>query len=63
MLTYLTVLYDPDPPQLIGIEESENQLHPRLLRGLAEECRRALLGDLWMEGHFDVGDPLVNAVD
>ena len=21
----------------------------------------ALLGDLWMEGHFGVGDPLVNS--
>lgn len=21
----------------------------------------ALLGDLWMEGHFEVGDPLTNA--
>jgi predicted ATPase len=41
MLAYLTVLYDPDPPQLIGIEEPENQLHPRLLYELAEECRRA----------------------
>ena len=115
MLAYLTVLYDPDPPQLIGIEEPENQLHPRLLQGLAEECRRAsantqlmvtthspyfvnglrsdelwvlyrgedgytnavrasemsrikafeheggLLGDLWMEGQFEVGDPLTNA--
>lgn len=115
MLAYLTVLYDPDPPQLIGIEEPENQLHPRLLYELAEECRRASdrtqlmvtthspffvnavrpdelwvlyrnedgytqaqrasemenitnlidygaqLGDLWMEGHFPVGDPLVNA--
>lgn len=115
MLAYLTILYDPDPPRLVGIEEPENQLHPRLLHGLAEECRRAsantqllvtthspffvnglkakelwvlyrdeegytqahraadmpqvqtlmdhggLLGDLWMEGHFDVGDPLVNA--
>jgi predicted ATPase len=41
MLAYLTVLYDPDPPQLIGIEEPENQLHPRLLYELSEECRRA----------------------
>ncbi len=115
MLAYLSVLYDPDPPQLIGIEEPENQLHPRLLHGLAEECRHtsantqlmvtthspffvnglrpkelrvlyrdehgytkavlvsemitinplvdagALLGDLWMEGQFEVGDPLINA--
>jgi predicted ATPase len=115
MLAYLTVLYDPDPPKLIGIEEPENQLHPRLLQGLAEECRTAsaktqlmvtthspffvnglkpkelwvlyrdddgytkakrasemneisafydngaLLGDLWMEGHFEVGDPLTNS--
>lgn len=112
MLAYLTVLYDPDPPQLIGIEEPENHLHPRLLPELAEECRTAsartqllvtthspffvnglrseelwvlyrdekgytqarqaanmqgvrefieqgaLLGHLWMEGHFEVGDPL-----
>lgn len=41
MLAYLTVLYDPDPPQLIGIEEPENYLHPRLLPELAEECRYA----------------------
>ncbi len=39
MLAYLTVLHDPDPPQLIGIEEPENHLHPRLLPELAEECR------------------------
>jgi len=115
MLAYLTVLYDPDPPQLVGIEEPENQLHPRLLPELAEECRAASartqlmvtthspffvnglraeevwvlyrdergytqarraadmrgipefmaqgaqLGQLWMEGHFDVGDPLTAA--
>jgi predicted ATPase len=115
MLAYLTLLQDPDPPELIGIEEPENQLHPRLLPELAEECRNAsaaaqlmvtthspfflnavrpeeawvlfrtpdgftearrvsdmrgikefmaegaLLGDLWMEGHFEVGDPLTNA--
>ncbi|RJP25124.1 MAG: ATPase [Candidatus Omnitrophota bacterium] len=41
MLSYLTLLYDPNPPQLIGIEEPENQLHPRLLPELAEECRTA----------------------
>jgi predicted ATPase len=41
MLAYLTVLDDPDPPQLIGIEEPENQLHPRLLPELAGECREA----------------------
>ncbi|HEY3570655.1 MAG TPA: AAA family ATPase [Thermoanaerobaculia bacterium] len=115
LLAYLTILYDPDPPQLIGIEEPENYLHPRLLPYLAEECRQAtvrtqllvsshspffvnalraeevwvlyrdergytqarraanmrgipefiqegaLLGDLWLEGHFEVGDPLVRA--
>ena len=41
MLAYLTVLYDPDPPQFVGIEEPENFLHPRLLPELAEECRDA----------------------
>lgn len=115
MLAYLTLLYDPQPPQLIGIEEPENQLHPRLLPELAEECRRATartqlmvtshspffvnglrpeelwvlyrdeqgytqarraadmrgitefmdegaqLGYLWMEGYFEVGDPLTES--
>lgn len=115
MLAYLTILNDPDPPELIGIEEPENQLHPKLLPGLAEECRTASshsqlmvtthspyfvngllpkelwilyrdrkghtnairvskipgvkeliengaqLGDLWMEGHFGVGDPLTQS--
>ncbi len=114
MLSYLTVLYDPQPPQLVGIEEPENHLHPRLLVELAEECRAAsertqlmvtthspffvnglkpeetwilyrdekgftqakraseiqgipqfmeqgaLLGQLWAEGYFGVGDPLAN---
>ncbi len=41
LLAYLTVLYDPKPPQLVGIEEPENQLHPRLLPELAEECHIA----------------------
>ena len=41
LLAYLTVLYDPDPPLLIGIEEPENYLHPRLLPELAEQCQQA----------------------
>lgn len=41
MLAYLVVLYDPAPPQFIGIEEPENFLHPRLLLELSEECRLA----------------------
>jgi predicted ATPase len=114
MLAYLTLLYDPAPPPFIGIEEPENFLHPRLLYGLAEECKAAaergqllvtthspffldalkpeearvlyrddngytqvrsvdeingvrhfvnegaLLGQLWLEGYFGVGDPLKN---
>lgn len=115
MLAYLTVLHDPDPPALVGIEEPENYLHPRLLPELAGECRAASartqlmvtthsphfvdamrpeevrvlyrdergftrcqrtsdirgvrefldaganLGDLWMEGHLGLGDPLVRS--
>ena len=41
MLAYLVLMYDPTPPPFIGIEEPENFLHPRLLPGLAEECRAA----------------------
>jgi predicted ATPase len=41
LLAYLTVLYDPEPPKVIGIEEPENQLHPRLLPILAEGARGA----------------------
>lgn len=41
MLAYLVMLYDPRPPQFVGIEEPENFLHPRLLPELAEECRNA----------------------
>ena len=39
MLAYLVLMNDPVPPPFIGIEEPENFLHPRLLYGLAEECR------------------------
>lgn len=114
MLSYLTLLYDPEPPHLIGIEEPENYLHPRLLSSLADECHQvstlsqlmitthsphfinqfraeevwvlyrdeqgftvckrtsemqginefmetgAKLGELWMEGFFEFGDPLTN---
>lgn len=41
ILAYLLLLHDPSPPPLIGIEEPENYLHPRLLPELAEECRAA----------------------
>ena len=41
MLSYLTILYDPNPPRFVGIEEPENFLHPRLLPELGEECRLA----------------------
>ena len=41
MLAYLVLLYDPDPPPFIGMEEPENFLHPRLLPEVAEECRAA----------------------
>ena len=38
LLSYLTLFHDSQPPQLIGIEEPENYLHPRLLTGLVGEC-------------------------
>lgn len=41
LLAYLTVLYDPTPNSIVGIEEPENQLHPKILYPLAEEARRA----------------------
>ena len=115
LLSYLTLLYDPQPPQLIGIEEPENYLHPRLLICFVEDCIKACmgsqfiitthsprfvnefraedvwvlyrdvegftvckrasemlginhfieagatLGDLWMEGYFEFGDPMTNS--
>lgn len=39
LLAYLLLLQDPDPPTLIGIEEPENGLYPRLQTVLAEELR------------------------
>ena len=44
LLSYLTLLYDPQPPELIGIEEPENYLHPRLLTGFVEDCIKACMG-------------------
>ena len=41
LLAYLVLLYSSSSAQLIGIEEPENQLHPRLLEILAEEFRHA----------------------
>lgn len=41
MLAYLILLHDPDAPPLMGIEEPENFLHPKLLTRLAEECQDA----------------------
>jgi predicted ATPase len=41
LLAYLVQLNDPLPPPLVGIEEPENFLHPKLLRELAEECEQA----------------------
>ncbi len=32
-------MHDPSPHPLLAIEEPENQLHPKLLRELAEEFR------------------------
>jgi predicted ATPase len=115
LLYYLVLFAAPKSSPLIGVEEPENHLHPRLLRELAEEFRKAsarmqlfvtthspyfasgmrpdevwvvhrdaggysrarrtcdmqgipefldegaLLGDLWMENHFAVGDPLAAA--
>ena len=43
LLSYLTLFYDPQPPQLIGIEEPENYLHPRLLTGFVGACIEALM--------------------
>ena len=41
LLSYLTLFHAPQPPQLIGIEEPENYLHPAsvdwLRRGLSSK--------------------------
>lgn len=40
LLAYLTILHDPDPPAVIGIEEPENQLHPKVVPLLADNIRQ-----------------------
>ncbi len=39
IFAYLVLLHDPKPHPLLAVEEPENQLHPALLRELAEEFR------------------------
>ena len=52
LLAYLTVLYSANPPPIIGIEEPENQLHPKLLTALAEELRVAsVLSQVFVTTH------------
>jgi predicted ATPase len=41
LLSYLTLLYDPDPAPFIGIEEPENHLYNSVLSGLAQQCRHS----------------------
>ncbi|WP_103501186.1 MULTISPECIES: AAA family ATPase [Streptomyces] len=41
LLSYLTLLYDPDPAPFIGIEEPENHLYRTVLPGLADQCRQS----------------------
>jgi ATPase len=40
LLAYLTLLHSPVPVPVIGIEEPENQLHPKVVPALAESIRR-----------------------
>ncbi|MBU0550245.1 AAA family ATPase [Myxococcota bacterium] len=52
LLAYFTMLYAPNLPHFIGIEEPENFLHPRLLPELAEACRAAATrAQLWATTH------------
>ena len=41
LVALLTVLYEPNASGLLGIEEPDNELHPRLLRRLSEELVKA----------------------
>ena len=48
LLSYLTLFHDRQPPQLIGIEEPENYLHPRLLTGFVGDCIKASMRSQFM---------------
>jgi predicted ATPase len=41
MLAYMTLMNDPSPPHLVGVEEPENFIHPSLLGDLIGEFRKA----------------------
>lgn len=53
-LCLLTISYDPDPPSIIGIEEPDRGLHPRLM----EDVRDALYRLSYPEAHNLDRDPV-----
>ncbi|MFC1758956.1 AAA family ATPase [Planctomycetota bacterium] len=40
VLAYLSLLYSPDPPRVVAIEEPENGIHPKLLQQIITILRR-----------------------
>ena len=53
-LAMLTIAYVPDPPAIIGFEEPDRGLHPRLLR----DVRDALYRLAYPDAHGDKRDPV-----
>lgn len=62
MFAYLLLMNDPKPHPLLCIEEPENQLHPELLRELAEEFKSYTLagGQVFISTH---SPDFLNGVD